>query len=79
MTEEGPDHAKVFAAQVLLGGTPRGEGAGRTKKEAEQNAAAAAYTTLQADGPDHGPDHGPDGTATALGASGAGPSGASGA
>ena len=50
VTEEGPDHAKVFAAQVLLGGTPRGDGSGRTKKEAEQNAAAAAYTALQADG-----------------------------
>jgi ribonuclease III len=50
VTEEGPDHAKLFAAQVLLGGTPRGEGSGRTKKEAEQNAAAAAYNTLQADG-----------------------------
>ncbi len=50
VTEEGPDHAKLFAAQVLLGGTPRGGGSGRTKKEAEQNAAAAAYTTLQADG-----------------------------
>jgi ribonuclease III len=49
VTEEGPDHAKVFAAEVLLGGTPRGEGAGRTKKEAEQNAAAAAYASLQAD------------------------------
>ena len=48
VTEQGPDHAKVFAAQVLLGGTSRGEGSGRTKKEAEQNAAAAAYTTLQA-------------------------------
>jgi ribonuclease-3 len=50
VTEEGPDHAKVFAAEVLLGGAPRGGGSGRTKKEAEQNAAAAAYTTLQADG-----------------------------
>jgi ribonuclease-3 len=47
VTEEGPDHAKVFAANVLLGGTPHGSGSGRTKKEAEQNAAAAAYTSLQ--------------------------------
>ena len=47
VTEEGPDHAKVFAAQVLLQGLARGEGSGRTKKEAEQNAAAAAYTGLQ--------------------------------
>jgi ribonuclease-3 len=48
VSEEGPDHAKVFAAQVLLSGLSRGEGSGRTKKEAEQNAAAAAYTSLQA-------------------------------
>jgi len=72
VTEEGPDHAKVFAAQVLLGGTSRGEGSGRTKKEAEQNAAAAAYTTLQADG---GAGAGPTGGSTdatggAIGATG---------
>ena len=47
VTEEGPDHAKVFAANVLLSGNPHGSGSGRTKKEAEQNAAAAAYTSLQ--------------------------------
>ena len=46
VTEEGPDHAKVFAARVLLTGLARGAGSGRTKKEAEQNAAAAAYTSL---------------------------------
>ena len=48
VTEEGPDHAKVFQAKVLLSGSARGEGSGRTKKEAEQHAAAAAYTSLQA-------------------------------
>jgi len=47
VSEEGPDHAKVFAAKVLLGGTAHGSGSGRTKKEAEQNAASAAYTSLQ--------------------------------
>jgi len=47
VTEEGPDHAKVFAANVLLSGNPHGSGSGRTKKEAEQNAASAAYTSLQ--------------------------------
>jgi ribonuclease-3 len=47
VSEEGPDHAKVFAARVLLSGSARGTGSGRTKKEAEQNAAAAAYTSLQ--------------------------------
>ena len=51
VTEEGPDHAKVFAAKVLLSGSARGAGSGRTKKEAEQNAASAAYTGLQSAGP----------------------------
>ena len=46
VSEEGPDHAKVFAAQVILGGSSGGTGSGRTKKEAEQNAASAAYTGL---------------------------------
>jgi ribonuclease-3 len=47
VTEEGPDHAKMFAATVLLSGTAYGSGTGRTKKEAEQAAAAATYTSLQ--------------------------------
>ena len=50
VTEEGPDHAKMFAAAVLLGGVERGTGAGRTKKEAEQQAASAAFTALEAAG-----------------------------
>lgn len=49
VSEEGPDHAKMFAARVLLSGTAQGTGSGRTKKEAEQNAASAAYTSLQSD------------------------------
>ena len=48
VTEEGPDHAKMFAATVMLSGTAYGAGSGRTKKEAEQDAAAATYTSLQA-------------------------------
>lgn len=47
ITDEGPDHAKVFAATVLLSGIERGAGTGRTKKEAEQQAAALAYTALE--------------------------------
>jgi ribonuclease-3 len=50
VTEEGPDHAKMFAAGVLLGGQQHGTGAGRTKKEAEQQAASAAFTALEAAG-----------------------------
>ena len=41
--EEGPDHAKVFRARVILAHDVWGEGEGRSKKEAEQQAAEAAY------------------------------------
>lgn len=43
----GPDHAKTFTFRVLLNGNPIGEGVGRTKKEAEQNAAKKALEDLQ--------------------------------
>ena len=46
ITESGPDHAKSFAATVALEGVVHGEGAGRSKKEAEQQAAEAAYVDL---------------------------------
>lgn len=45
--EEGPDHAKTFRMQVCLNGEPVGLGTGRTKKEAEQTAAASALETLR--------------------------------
>jgi len=41
--DDGPDHMKTFTAQVCVGGTPYGNGAGRSKKEAEQAAAETAY------------------------------------
>jgi ribonuclease-3 len=50
VTDVGPDHAKQFHAEVLLGGTVAGEGSGPSKKVAEQRAAQAAYEALQADG-----------------------------
>ena len=53
VSEEGPDHAKLFAAKVILGGLSRGTGSGRTKKEAEQNAASAAYTSLHSGSADN--------------------------
>lgn len=37
--EEGPDHAKLFTACVRINGEVFAEGKGKTKKEAEQNAA----------------------------------------
>lgn len=46
IVDEGPDHEKTFHAQVLLGGVLHGSGTGRSKKLAEQQAAAAAYQSL---------------------------------
>lgn len=45
--EQGPDHAKVFSAEVLLNGTQLGTGQGRSKKEAEQAAARSALRVLE--------------------------------
>jgi len=49
VAEEGPDHAKLFHAVALVQGTPYGEGSGRSKKEAEQAAAAAAFGRIEAE------------------------------
>jgi ribonuclease-3 len=43
LAERGPDHEKEFTATVLLGGEEMGTGIGRSKKEAEQQAAREAY------------------------------------
>jgi ribonuclease III len=43
---EGPDHSKRFFAAVRLDGEIRGEGEGRSKKQAEQAAARAAWEGL---------------------------------
>ena len=51
MTESGPDHAKAFVATALRGGAPFGTGDGSSKKEAEQQAAEQAWTTLMAEVP----------------------------
>ena len=48
VTEEGPDHAKLFSATARVGGESLGQGEGRSKKEAEQKAAAAAWSALSA-------------------------------
>src|SRR5205823_7493465 len=47
VSEEGPDHAKSFTAVARVAGQSLGSGAGRSKKEAEQKAAEAAWTVLQ--------------------------------
>lgn len=46
---EGPDHARRFHVTVVVGGSTRGQGDGRSKKQAEQVAARAAYETLMAE------------------------------
>jgi ribonuclease-3 len=44
--DDGPDHEKTFTAQVRVGDRLHGHGVGRSKKEAEQQAAESAYRTL---------------------------------
>ena len=44
--ERGPDHQKEFTATVILTGKEWGVGMGRSKKEAEQQAAHQAYVRL---------------------------------
>jgi ribonuclease-3 len=48
--ESGPDHHKTFHVQVRVGGSPIGEATGRSKKEAEQEAARMALEKLKGDG-----------------------------
>jgi ribonuclease-3 len=45
--ESGPDHQKSFRAVARVGGQVYGEGEGSTKKEAEQQAAEAAWTAIR--------------------------------
>jgi len=47
--DEGPDHAKTFTARVRVGEELYGHGVGRSKKEAEQQAAESAYRALDQD------------------------------
>ena len=43
----GPDHDRSYVAEVFVAGTSRGGGAGRSKKDAEQDAARDAWEGLQ--------------------------------
>jgi len=44
--ESGPDHQKSFRASVRIGGRTFGSGEGRSKKEAEQQAAETAWNII---------------------------------
>ncbi|MEJ7630186.1 MAG: ribonuclease III [Nocardioidaceae bacterium] len=69
--DSGPDHLKTFVARVRVGQAVYGDGTGRSKKEAEQQAAETAWHALRA-------ENGP-GVDTAVvmmsGAAGLGPDG----
>jgi ribonuclease-3 len=58
--QTGPDHAKTFTAWAVVVGVRHGGVQGRTKKEAEQRAARAAFLALTANGqPADGADQQP--------------------
>ena len=48
---EGPDHRKRFDVEVVVSGEVRGRAAGRSKKDAEQQAAREALARLGEDAP----------------------------
>lgn len=47
VSEEGPDHAKMFTASAVIGGMVFGTGQGKSKKEAEAQAAETAWRALR--------------------------------
>ncbi len=47
LKEEGPDHHKIFTAGVIYKGDLVGSGSGRSKKEAEQQAAKSALLDMK--------------------------------
>jgi ribonuclease-3 len=51
VSETGPDHQKLFTAVARVAGDDYGRGQGRSKKEAEQEAAATAWRRLRAELP----------------------------
>ncbi|WP_066639353.1 ribonuclease III [Desulfolucanica intricata] len=53
LKEEGPDHQKVFTAGVVYYGKIIGKGTGRSKKEAEQQAAKIALAEMIGNGQTH--------------------------
>ncbi len=49
--DSGPDHEKTFVARVRVGEGVYGRGTGRSKKEAEQQAAETAWRTIRSEHP----------------------------
>lgn len=47
VSEQGPDHRKIFEIEVRLAGEAAGRAEGRSKKEAEQKAAERALSALE--------------------------------
>jgi ribonuclease III len=47
VSESGPDHDKFFVTEIAMGGKVLGRGRGKTKKQAEQEAAKEALSELQ--------------------------------
>jgi ribonuclease-3 len=52
LSDEGPDHEKEFTAIAYLAGRVYGRGMGKSKKEAEQQAAQEAFARLSSETPD---------------------------
>jgi ribonuclease-3 len=46
VSSAGPDHAREFVVEVVVGGQPAGRGPGRSKRRAEQTAAREALAHL---------------------------------
>lgn len=49
VSESGPDHNKIFETEVYINDKCYGRGIGKSKKEAEQNAAKEALNSLRVD------------------------------
>jgi ribonuclease-3 len=48
LSEQGPDHAKIFEVAIRIGEREYAKASGRSKKEAQQNAAEAALLVIDA-------------------------------